>query len=509
MRTEIIINQGIHESRIAILEDGRLAEVWVERPESERMVGDIHKGSVSAVLPSLQAAFIEVGLERTAFLQVKDMVEAENADGDDEGGRSRNGRRPRSFPPIQGLIKKGEEILVQIAKEPISTKGARVTTQLALAGRFSGLMPNGSWVGVSRKISSLTERRRLRDLVRELRPDNYSIIVRTEGRNKAEKDFKRDLKQLVKTYERMIKKSKSVRAPSLLHKELGMTTSVIRDLFNDRVDRLVVDSKDLYREIQAYLRSVSPELRKRVELFRERRPIFDAFDVEKALEMANDREVWMRRGGALVIANAAAGTFIDVNSARSKGPRDQEESHLRTNLEAAQEIARQLRLRDIGGIIVIDFIDMHDERNRKKVVDQLVEEAKKDRARVSISPQVSEFGLVQMTRQRARPNLLHTHSEPCPTCQGTGRVMGPDTTVTKIERWLQRSSAANGDRRFELQVHPDVAAYITEDRSSRLKSIRRATKARLEVREDSTLSPQDFRFISRKRNLDVTAEFRA
>jgi len=509
MRTEIIINQGIHESRIAILEDGRLAEVWVERPESERMVGDIYKGSVSAVLPSLQAAFIEVGLERTAFLQVKDMVEAENADGDEDGGRSRNGRRPRSFPPIQGLIKKGEEVLVQIAKEPISTKGARVTTQLALAGRFSVLMPNGSWVGVSRKISSLTERRRLRDLVRELRPNNYSIIVRTEGRNKAEKDFKRDLKQQVKTYERMIKKSKSSRAPSLLHKELGMTTSVIRDLFNDRVDRLVVDSKDLYREVQAYLRSVSPELRKRVELFRESRPIFDAFDVEKELEMANDRDVRMRRGGALVIDHAEAGTFIDVNSARSKGPRDQEESHLRTNLEAAQEIARQLRLRDIGGIIVIDFIDMHDERNRKKVVDQLVEEAKKDRARVSISPQISEFGLVQMTRQRVRPNLLHTHSEPCPTCQGTGRVMGPDTTVTKIERWLQRSSAANGDRRFELQVHPDVAAYITEDRSSRLKSIRRATKARLEVREDSTLSPQDFRFISRKRNLDVTAEFRA
>ncbi len=229
----------------------------------------------------------------------------------------------------------------------------------------------------------------------------------------------------------------------------------------------------------------------------------------KELEKANDRDVWMRRGGALVIDHAEAGTFIDVNSARSKGPRDQEENHMRTNLEAAQEIARQLRLRDIGGIIDIDFIDMHDERNRKKVVDQLVEEAKKDRARVSISPQVSEFGLVQMTRQRARPNLLHTHSEPCPTCQGTGRVMGPDTTVTKIERWLQRSSAANGDRRFELQVHPDVAAYITEDRSSRLKSIRRATKARLEVREDSTLSPQDFRFISRKRNLDVTAEFRA
>ena len=199
--------------------------------------------------------------------------------------------------------------------------------------------------------------------------------------------------------------------------------------------------------------------------------------------------------------------FVDVNSARYVGSRDQEESNLRTNIEAAKELARQLRLRDIGGIIVVDFIDMHEERNRKKVVEQMIEQTKKDRAKVSISPQISEFGLVEMTRQRVRPNLLHTHSEPCPTCHGTGRVLGPDTTLTKIERWMQRAYAANGERRFELRVHPEVAQYMAADREVRLKSIRRATKARVEIREDPSVTAQDFRVISRKRNLDVTAKY--
>ena len=504
MSTEIFINQGIHESRIAIVEEGRLAEIWVERPESERMVGDIYKGTVMAVLPSLQAAFVEIGLERTAFLQVRDMVEANS---DEEERPPRNGRRGRSFPNIQSLVQKGQEVLVQIAKEPIGTKGARVTTQLALAGRFVVLMPGGDWVGVSRKISSFSERRRLRDIVRKARPEGYSVIVRTEGSGKSEKEFKRDLKQLAKVHERMKKRSRKTPAPALVHKELGMTTSVIRDLFTDSVDRLAVDSKPLYREICEYVKSVSPELKNRIEYFRDKRPIFDVVNIEAELEKANDRNVGMTGGGALVIDHAEAGTFVDVNSARYVGSRDQEESNLRTNIEAAKELARQLRLRDIGGIIVVDFIDMHEERNRKKVVDKMIEEAKKDRAKVSISPQISEFGLVEMTRQRVRPNLLHTHSEPCPTCQGTGRVLGPDTTLTKIERWMQRAYAANSDRRFELRVHPEVAQYMTANREVRLKSIRRATKARVKIREDPSLTAQDFKVISRKRNLDVTAEY--
>lgn len=508
MKTEIFINQGIHESRIAIVEDGTLAEIWVERPESERMVGDIYLGKVNAVLPSLQAAFVDIGLDRTAFLQVRDMVEADNDDEEGNSGR-RNGRRPRQYPPIQDLVKKGQEILVQITKEPISTKGARITTQIALAGRFVVLMPTGDWVGVSRKISSLGERRRLRDVVRKLTPDGYSCIVRTEGRDQPEKGFRKDIKQLKRTHRRMMKKAKRSQAPALVHQELGMTSSVIRDVFTDDIDRLVVDSRELYNEIQDYLKSVSPALRKRVSFHRDKKPIFDHFKLEKELEKVTDREVWMRRGGSLVIDHAEAGTFIDVNSARNTGRRDQEESILITNLEAAREVARQLRLRDIGGIIVIDFIDMHDERNRRKLVEAMIEETRRGRAKVSISPHVSEFGLVEMTRQRVRPNLLHTHSEPCPTCSGTGRVLGPDTTVTKIERWLRRAHAGHGDRRFRLQVHPEVAAYMRADKGGRLKDLRKATKARVDIEEDTAIPKQDYRFISVKRDLDVTAEFMA
>ena len=506
MQTEIFINQGIHESRIAILEEGRLAEVWVERPENERTVGDVYKGVVSAVLPGLQAAFVEIGHDRTAFLQVRDMMEADR----DETDGARNGRRSRhrGYPSIQNLIKKGEEVLVQVTKEPIGTKGARVTTQLSLPGRFMVLVPGGNWVGVSRKIISRNERKRLRDLVSKIKPAGYSVIVRTEGHNQSDREFKRDMKQLIKNHERLIKMSRKVEAPALVYKEMGMTSSIIRDLFTDSVERLVVDSKELYKEITAYLRQVSPELRQRVEFYRDRRPIFDAFNIEEDIGKATNRTVWLRRGGALVIDYAEAGTFIDVNSARYIGSDDQEENNLNTNLKAAREIARQLKLRDIGGIIVIDFIDMNEERNRKKVVDCLVEEFKRDRAKVSITPHISEFGLVEMTRQRVRPNLLHTHSEPCPVCSGTGRIMGPDTTLTWIERWLQRSYAATRERRYVLKVHPDVATYMLENREERLKSLRKATKARLQIETDSTLGPQDYRFFSTKRSLDVTAEFR-
>ena len=310
MRTEIFINHGIHESRIAILEDGRLSEIWVERPENERMVGDVYKGTVTAVLPGLQAAFVEIGHERTAFLQVRDMIEADKGDSDG----SRNGRRSRhrSYPNIQSLIRKGEKVLVQVTKEPISTKGARVTTQVSLPGRFMVLVPGGNWVGVSRKIASWNERRRLRDLVTKIKPDGYSVIVRTEGRNQSDREFKRDMKQLVKNYDRLIKANKKAQAPALVHKEMGMTSSVIRDLFTDNIDRLVVDDKELYKEITAYLRQVSPELRQRVEFHRDRRPIFDAFKIEEEIEKATNRTVWMRRGGALVIDYAEAASVSSL-----------------------------------------------------------------------------------------------------------------------------------------------------------------------------------------------------
>ena len=502
MPSEIYINASTNESRIAIVEDRQLAEVWVERPENQRMVGDIYKGTVTAVLPGLQAAFVEIGQDRTAFLQVRDMMEAA---GDD--GNSRHGRRRPNPPPIQKLIQKGHEVVVQISKEPISTKGARITTQLSLPGRFVVLVPGGDWVGVSRKISSVHERRRLKDIVEKIRPDGYSVIVRTESRDKNERDLKRDLKRLVKNYKRILKNGNKMHSPALLHKEMGMTSSVIRDLFNENVEKLVVDDNSLYEEIIEYLKYVSPQLVDRIELYKNRKPIFDVYEIEKEIEKLNKRTVWMRRGGALVIDYAEAGTFIDVNSARFVGTDDQEENNLKTNIEAASEVARQLRLRDIGGIVVIDFIDMNEDRNRRKIVDRLIEEIKKDRAKVSVSSHLSEFGLLEMTRQRVRPNLLHDHTEPCPICMGTGRVTGPDTTLTKIERWLQRSFASTKERRYVLKVHPDVADYILENRQSRLRLLRKTTKARLQVETDISLSPQDYRLYSLKRSSDVTSEF--
>ena len=341
MRTDIYINAASNESRIAIVEDGRLAELWVERPENQRMVGDIYKGTVTAVLPGLQAAFVDIGQERTAFLQARDMMDPGAEEDGEEGSRGR--RRFQSQPPIQKLIKKGDEAIVQISKEPISTKGARITTQLSLPGRFVVLVPGGSWVGVSRKISSWNERRRLREVVERIRPDGYSVIVRTESRDKKEKDLKRDLKQLVKNHQRLLKNGKKLSAPSLIHKEMGMTSSVIRDLFTDNVEQVVVDDEDLHEEILSYLRQVSPQLVKRIALHKERRPIFDAYKIEEEIEKLTHRTVWMRRGGALVIDFAEAGTFIDVNSARYVGSDDQEENNLNTNLEAASEVARQLR----------------------------------------------------------------------------------------------------------------------------------------------------------------------
>ena len=282
MGTEIYINQGVHESRIAIVEEGELAEIWVERPEAERMVGDVYKGRVTAVLPSLQAAFVDIGQERTAFLQVRDLVEAENEE--EDGGAP---ERP-SVAPVSARSriwsKRARSCSCRSRRSPSAPKGARITTQLALAGRFVVLMGNGDWVGVSRKISNSNERHRVREVVRKLLPEGFSVIVRTEGRGQQEKDFRRDLKQLQRAYRRLQKKAKRAEAPALVHQELGMTSSVIRDLFTDNVDRLVVDSRELYREIIEYLKSVSPQLRERVELYRDKKPIFDHFKVEKEME---------------------------------------------------------------------------------------------------------------------------------------------------------------------------------------------------------------------------------
>lgn len=512
VKTEIIINAATQETRIAIMEDGKLAEILIERPDEERLVGNIYKGIVTSVLPGMQAAFVDIGMERAAFLHARDIGvqpdydEDENGD-DDEDGFDQPGMGQERFTPIQHLLSRGQEILVEITKEPLGTKGPRVTTALSLPGRFVVLMPYASHLGVSRKISNWNEKRRLKTISKQLKPEGCGMIVRTVAEGKGEDELTKDIKHLSNIWKRIRRKAARVKAPSLVHTELGMTTSLIRDLFSEEVDRIVVDSKRVYREIDGYLKNVAPHLRNRILLYDEKEPIFDAFGIEDEMSKATNRRVPLKKGGFLVIDHTEAMWTIDVNSGRYVGRSNQETTILNINLEACEEIARQLRLRDIGGIIVIDLIDMAVEANRQRVWQEFNRFLKRDRSRINVAEKISEFGLLEMTRQRERPSLLYTYSESCPTCKGTGRIQSSDTTVTKLERWLKRIRAANGERKLVLEVHPMVADYLRDDQERRLKALRRATGAHVILEDNTTIDIDQYRFASLRTAEDLTEKY--
>jgi ribonuclease G len=340
-----------------------------------------------------------------------------------------------------------------------------------------------------------------------VKPNGYGIIIRTVAEGRGEKELQKDIKGLIRLWERIHKTAHKATAPMIIHKEMEMTSSLIRDLFNDDVARVVVDSKHEYKQIMAYLKSVSPHLRDRVSLCKEKQPIFDAFGIEDQIEKCYDRRVWLKGGGYLVIDHTEAMIVVDVNSGKNIGRDNQEDTALRVNLEAAREVARQLRLRDLGGIIAVDFIDMANSRNRRRVEEEFQTALRRDRSKTHVS-QLSEFGLIQMTRQRVRPSLLYTFSEPCVHCGGLGRVQGRDTTVARIERWLKRSRAGSLERRLTVRVHPTVYEYLMENKGERFKLMRKATRVWLAVESDPALAIDDYRIYSRSRKADVTEEFK-
>ena len=391
MKRELLINAGVRETRVAILEDGKLVELLVDRPDNRRMVGDIYLGRVEAVLPGIQAAFVDIGTEKSAFLHASDLVresaeeaEDDDDDGDDEpednatagskGNGAGGGRRGRkaSAPPIQEALKRGQEIMVQVSKEPISTKGPRVTAQISLAGRFLVYIPDSSRVGVSRKISGGAERSRLKEQVAAILPDKAGgVIVRTVSEDVTPEALKRDLDTLMAQWKKVKRKSQFTRAPSRIHRETGLTSGLVRDLFSTKVDSLTIDSKPVFNEVTEYLKTVAPELIDRVKLYDDRIPLFDSAGVEEEIRETFKRRCDLPSGGYLIIEPTEALVSIDVNSGRYTGKKDPEKTVLRTNLEAAAEIARQLRLRDVGGIIVADFIDMETKSSRDKVRQEL------------------------------------------------------------------------------------------------------------------------------------------
>ena len=566
MKREILISGTQREIRVAILEDDQLVELQVDRPEARRMVGDIYLGKVEAVLPGIQAAFVDIGTEKSAFLHSSDLVYDEGGDDDDDDdaddgddvadaegdraqdvaaegngdspyadapadgrggrqgkgdgkgdgkggvpprGRRGGGRRRRAEPPpIQDVLKRGQTIIVQVSKEPISTKGPRVTAQVSLAGRFLVFMPFASRVGVSRKIGDRSERSRLREQVQKVLPkDSGGVIVRTVGEDVTQETFSRELSTLIGQWGRIHKKQRFVgAAPKLLHRETSLTRGIIRDLFSSKVDKLTVDSKQIHNEIIEYLKGIAPELIERVVLHEDKVPLFDKAEVETEIRDLFKRRCDLPSGGYLIIEPTEALVSIDVNSGRYTGKKDPEKTSLRTNVEAAREVARQLRLRDIGGIIVCDFIDMETRGNRDKVLQELRTHLGRDRARTKAFA-VSDLGLIEMTRQRVRQSHLQSMTQPCPTCHGTGRVFTPETIVRRMERSVRRIAVEGRKDNLIVKLHPETAIYVLENEKDLIQKLEKGLGFRLEMRDDPLLKPDEFKLLVKGAGRDVTHQY--
>ena len=515
MKREILINATPRETRVAIIEDDHFVELLVDRPDARRMVGDIYLGRIEAVLPGIQAAFVDIGTDKSAFLHASDVIypdeeNGKDADADDvaEGDEDEPPRRKRQREiPIQDAVKRGQDLIVQVSKEPISTKGPRVTADVSLAGRFLVYMPFAARVGVSRKIGERAERTRLRKMVEEiLPPDSGGVIVRTVSEDATRETFDRELQTLMNQWKRMKKKTHFVRAPALIHRETNLTRGLIRDLFSEKVEQVTVDSKQVYNEILEYLKGIAPELAGRVKLYEDQVPLFDKANIEHEIRDLFKRRCDLPSGGYLIIEPTEALVSVDVNSGRYTGKKDPEKTILRTNIEAAREVARQLRLRDVGGIVVCDFIDMEVKANRDKVLQELRTHLGRDRARTKAFA-VSELGLVEMTRQRVRQSHLQNMTEACAVCHGTGRVFTAETVVRRVERSIRRIQVEGKRDPLVVKLHPEVATYLLEQERDFVKKLEKVAGFGLELRDDPLLRPDEFKLVVKSAGRDVTQQY--
>ncbi len=527
MTKEIIINSSTTQTRVAITEDGNLVDFFVDYPENRRMVGDIYLGKVARVLPGIRAAFIDIGMKHDAFLHFSDIGERteqfqellgdEDSDVDDEEDEEENGRHSdnrrnnrnnnnnNSNQQQVPKLHKGQDILVQITKEPVNNKGVRVTSSISLPGRFCVLLPFDNKVGVSKKISDFRERKRLRHLARGILPKNYGLIIRTVARNQTEDALKDDLKNLVKTWEEIEDSVKGETPPALIYQDLNTTSSVIRDLFTSDVSKVFIDSRKSFKQIKNYVQLVQPEIVDKIELFKAHHSIFDSFKIEEQIKTLMGRKVPLPSGGYLIIEHTEAMVVIDVNSGRYAKNKEQELNSLKTDLESAREIARQLRLRDIGGIIVVDFIDLEEEKNRKKIYDELKKEFRKDRAKVSVLP-MSDFGLVQITRQRVRQNILQAMKEVCPYCNGTGLLTKSSHLVYDLEEWVKKFKRQSKEKSLIIKCHPTVATKLLEGKIKFLTKLQLKYFVKLRIEEDENMPLGQFKLISKKTGKDLTED---
>jgi ribonuclease G len=468
MQNEIIINAELGETRVALLEDKQFAELHIERDRDKSVVGNVVKGKVSRVLPGMQAAFVDIGLEKAAFLYVGDYFESTlttgETDGEPTGGRGKSGGggrgRGRAAPPrIDTVLREGQEIIVQIAKEPIGTKGARITSSISIPGRHLVLTPWSRRVGVSRRIGSDKERRRLREIVERLRPKNLGFIIRTAGDGVREADLEADIRYLATVWAAIQHRHAETTAPAMLYSEHDLPLRVVRDLAGHDTKRIIADSKPLYEHIQSFVDRFVADPKPAVELYEESLPIFERFDLEPQINANLERKVWLKSGGSLVIDKSEALTAIDVNTGRFVGKRDLEETVFKTNLEAVQEVVHQLRFRNLGGLIIIDLIDMESAGNREKVYRALGDALRADKSRTNIL-KISELGLVEMTRKRTRENLVQTLCEPCSHCEGRSYVLSRESVAFRAIREIRKHLPKLRGRKVAVSVNPHVAAEL-------------------------------------------------
>ncbi|HEV2171570.1 MAG TPA: Rne/Rng family ribonuclease [Candidatus Binatus sp.] len=534
MKKEIAINASALEVRVALLEDNELAEFYLERNRQVGLAGNIYKGKVTRVLPGMQAAFVDIGLEKAGFLHVSDFhdgvsalntvaevlgeedvetepigdgepldaesVSADGAapDGTGDGraahpsrsrrrGRGRQKAPQRSRLPIEQQLRRGQDIIVQIAKEPMGTKGARLTSSISLPGRHLVFTPTSNHIGVSRRIASAEERARLRQDVGELRPPQGGFIVRTACEGVSRREIQRDVAFLTKLWGTILRKQESMPPASILYSDLAVSLRVVRDLFSSEVDRLYCDDPTTYSRVVQFVQNYLPRLRARVTLHDGPQPLFDRFNIEPQIERALDRKVWLKSGGYLVFDQAEALTAIDVNTGRFVGKRSQDDTILKTNLEAVDEVVKQLRLRNIGGIIIVDFIDMGRESDRKKVSDALATALRRDKARTS-ALKISELGLVQMTRKRTRESLEKLLTDTCSRCDGRRVVKSVPTLAAEVLRGIQRSAVSkSAGEMLIVKLNPEVARYLYDHGAKDLETLEHRLEAKIVLRSNDTI----------------------
>ncbi|MDZ4677214.1 MAG: Rne/Rng family ribonuclease [Oligoflexia bacterium] len=498
MASELIINSTSAETRVALLDNGVISDLLIERERDKGLVGSIYKGRILRVLPGMQACFVDIGLDRAAFLYVGDIrddsVSTEDIIIDDENEEIT--RPPAPKAQIQDLVKEGQEILVQVAKDSIGTKGARITMHISLPGRNLVYMPTVSHIGISRRIEKEEERKRLKEIVKTARPPEGGFIVRTACEGASQKNIKSDMDFLTKLWKEVQRNYEKQSGSGIVHADLDVELRAVRDLFTEDVKRLVIDDAKAHKKVLKFVNQFMPKLKAHVEIYTGEDPIFDHFGIELEISRALGRKVWLKSGGYIIIDEAEALVAIDVNTGRYVGKRNLEDTIIKTNLEAVKEITYQMRLRNCGGIIILDFIDMEKEANREKVLVALKDELLKDRAKTNVL-NMSALGLVEMTRKRTRESIVKTLCEPCSYCDGKGFIKSKTTICYEIFRELQREGRDKEAQVTQIHVHPDLADWLYDEEREMLEQTEESLGRRIVIKTEEAFHLEQFEVFSK------------